>query len=57
MDIHAISLGRPDDILHQRALRSRPIRAFTEVFAGATEMTWADKATHTKLASARRERS
>jgi hypothetical protein len=52
MDIHAIApVGRPDDILHQRAPRSRPLRAFTEVFAGAIEMTSADNATHTKLAS------
>jgi hypothetical protein len=45
MDIHAIApVGRPDDILHQRAPRSWPLRAFTEVFAVAIEMPWADNA-------------
>jgi hypothetical protein len=39
MDIHAIApVGRSDDILHQRAPRSWPLRAFTEVFAVAIEM-------------------
>jgi len=45
MDIHAIApVGRPDDILHQRALRSWPLREFTEVFAVAIEMPWTDNA-------------
>jgi hypothetical protein len=45
MDIHAIApVGRPDDILHQRASEAGLFRAFIEVFAVAIEMPWADNA-------------
>ena len=44
IDIHAIApVGLRDDILHQRASRSRPLRALTEVIAVA-QTPWVDNA-------------
>jgi hypothetical protein len=44
IEIHAIApVGLRDDIVHQRASRIRPLRAFTEVFAVA-QTPWVDNA-------------